>query len=137
MGGKGSGPTRDVNAALRAREAMDLRKLGATYQQIADKCGYADRGAAHHAVQRELGRTIQDSADDLRIIENERLDDLYRAMVARAIKGDEKSTWYVDRCLAIMERRARLWGLDAPTRAEQPVAAPIIREYPQGVAEAV
>lgn len=125
---------RDVNAALRAEQAMQLRKLGATYQQIAQQCGYSGRAAAYTAVQRELGRTLQDSADSLRKIEAERLDDLYRVMVSKALKGDAGC---VDRCLRIMERRASLLGLDVKPDDAAASALPVVREYPSGTTEAV
>lgn len=104
---------RDAAAAQRALQALELRKAGASYEAIARACGYASKGAAYNAVQRELQRTMQEPADDVRQLEIMRLDDLYRAMVPKALKGDRDSTWYVDRCLAIMDRRARLLGLDA------------------------
>lgn len=128
-------PTRDTAAALRAAQALNLRKLGATYEQIAQQVGYSDRGAAHRAVQRELQRTLQEAADDLRTLEAQRLDDLYRAMIPKALKGDG---WSVDRCLRIMERRAALLGLDTKNDASAIAAAQVvIREYPLGVSEAV
>ena len=103
---------KDAAAAQRALQALDLRKAGVSYEQIARACGYASRSGAYQAVQRELQRTMQEPADDVRQLELMRLDDLYRAMVPKALKGDKDSTWYVDRCLAIMDRRARLLGLD-------------------------
>lgn len=90
---------------------MDLRKAGMTYDAIAKQCGYANRNGAYQAIQRELARTLQEPADDLRRLEVERLNDLYRAMAPKALSGD---TWSVDRCLAIMTRRAALMGLDMP-----------------------
>lgn len=105
---------KDAAAAARALQALELRKAGLTYEQIARQCGYAGKGAAYNAVQRELQRTMQEPADDVRTLEVLRLDDLYRAMIPKALKGD---TWSVDRCLKIMERRAMLLGLDAPKDA--------------------
>lgn len=102
---------KDVNAAERALRAMDLRKAGMTYDAIARVVGYANRNGAYQAIQRELARTLQEPADDLRRLEAERLNDLYRAMAPKALQGD---TWSVDRCLKIMERRAALLGLDMP-----------------------
>ena len=115
---------RDVNAAARALQALDLRKAGATYDAIARMCGYKNRASAYQAIQRELQRTMQQPADDLRTLELLRLDDLYRAMAPKALQGD---TWSVDRCLAIMARRAALLGLDA----ERGMAGglPVTRRY--------
>lgn|SRR5690242_2331270 len=101
---------RDAAAAERALQALALRKEGASYEAIARQCGYASRSGAYQAVQRELRRMMQEPAEDVRQLELARLDDLYRAMAPKALKGD---TWSVDRCLKIMERRAMLLGLDA------------------------
>ena len=107
----------DVNAAARVARALELRKAGATYDAIARQCSYGSRAAAYHAVQRELARTLQEPADDLRRLEAERLNDLYRAMAPKALGGD---AYAVDRCLRIMERRAALLGIDAqPTEVQQ------------------
>lgn len=100
---------KDAAAAARALQALELRKAGATYEAIARQCGYASGSGAYRAVQRELHRMMQEPADDVRQLELARLDDLYRAMVPKALKGD---TWSVDRCLKIMERRAALLNLD-------------------------
>ena len=111
MSSKSKPPRRkDAAAAARALQALELRKAGATYEAIARACGYASGSGAYKAVQRELQRCMQEPADDVRRLEIMRLDDLYRAMAPKALKGD---TWSVDRCLKIMERRAQLLGLDA------------------------
>lgn len=127
-------PARDVNAGLRAAQALNLRKLGATYEQIARECGYAHRGTAYAAVQRELQRTLQEPADELRRLEAQRLDDLYRAMIPKALKGDG---WSVDRCLRIMERRAALLGLDYRPDTALAQAQMIVIGVPEAVLEAV
>ena len=127
-------PARDAAAALRAVQALNLRKLGMTYEQIAQQCGYGSRGAAYHAVQRELARTLQEPADELRKLEAQRLDDLYRAMIPKALKGDG---WSVDRCLRIMERRAALLGLDYRPDQAQAQAQMVVIGIPQEVLEAV
>ena len=117
---------KDANAAERARRALELRKAGATYDAIARQVGYANRNGAYQAIQRELQRTLQEPADDLRMLEVERLNDLYRAMAPKALSGD---TWSVDRCLKIMERRAALLGLDAPKPDAAANQQPVMRRY--------
>ena len=54
----------------------------------------------------------------MRRIENERLDQLWGPMYAKALNGDCRA---VDSCLRIMNRRAALYGLDAPQRIRQAV----------------
>jgi hypothetical protein len=101
----------DVNAAVRAGQALNMRKLGYTYDRIAQHCSYRDRGAAFHAVQRELKRTITPVAEDVRTLELARLDELLTVFYAKSMKGDG---WSMDRVLRIMERRSAYLGLDVP-----------------------
>lgn len=105
---------RDANAAARAAKAMQLRILGYGFQQIATECGYSDKASAYNAVKRELARTVQQPADELRTLEADRLDALLRTFLPKALKGD---TWSCDRVLAIMDRRAKLLALDVPADA--------------------
>lgn len=131
--------TRDVNAAARAAAALKLALDGHEWKTVAQLSGYASAGAAWNAVQRELQRTIQPIADEVRQMELARLDALWRIQFAKACDPSNKSSdWAVDRCLAIMERRARYLGLDAKADASAIAAAQVvIREYPLGVSEAV
>lgn len=124
---------KDTAAALRAAQALTYRMSGKSYEVIATLCGYADRSGAYRAIQRELQRTIQEPAEETRTLEVRRLDALYEAMEAKALKGD---TWSVDRCLKIMERRAMLLGLDAP-KVDPASVQPIRREYVGVLLEAV
>jgi hypothetical protein len=108
-----------IAAAERQRKALELRMAGATFQAIADALGYANRSSATDAVTRALRDTVpKELTDELRQIENARLDRLYGPMYARALAGDHLA---VDRCLRIMARRAALNGLDAPVRVRQAV----------------
>lgn len=120
---------RDPNAAGRAIEAMNLAIQGLPYDEVARRAGYGSRGAAFKAVQRELQRTLQHQGDELRAIEIARLDTLLAAMMPKAISGDDDSTWFVDRCLAIAERRAKLCGIDMAANQAAMAATTLIRTY--------
>lgn len=102
-----------IRITERERDALELRKGGMTFERIAEQLGYADRSGAWRAVNAALSATLQEPSDELRRLECERLDALLLAMWPKALEG---STWHVDRCLAVMDRRAKLLGLDAPTR---------------------
>jgi hypothetical protein len=92
---------------------------GATFQAIIDALGYGNRSSATDAVTRALRDTTpKELTDEVRRIENERLDRLWAPMHVKALKGDYLA---VDRCLRIMARRAALNGLDAPIRVRQAV----------------
>ncbi|MGX1483423.1 hypothetical protein RKD45_002499 [Streptomyces griseus] len=127
---------RTIDDAERDAAAARLRARGHTYQQIADELGWTSRGDAHHAVQRALEATVKEAAAEVRAIELDRLDTLYRAALAvlerqhvtvsngrvvslneEPILDDGPVLAAIDRLLKIQERRARLLGLDAPTKA--------------------
>jgi hypothetical protein len=99
----------------RKLQALELRKAAATYQQIADQLGYRSASGAFNAVKAALKATLREPADELRELELARLDAMLLPLWRRVPSGDEKA---VDRVLRIMERRARLLGLDAPRRQE-------------------
>lgn len=98
--------------------ALEMRKAGATYAHIAQVLNITET-AARKAVLRALARLnekVSESAEEVRRLELERLDALLAALWGKAQAGDGAA---IDRVLRIMERRARLLGLDAPERIEQ------------------
>lgn len=96
-----------------AIQALALRKTGATYEQIAHALGYASRDSAWRAIHRVLKAHQVEGVDELRKIEDMRLDEMLFAIYKIAKAGDLGA---IDRILRIAERRARLWGLDAPVQ---------------------
>lgn len=111
--------TQKVLDQEREARVLHLRKAALTFDQIADQLGYADASGAKRAYDRAMQATIQQPADELRVLEDERLDTLLRAVWPSAISG---KGWAVQRALQIMERRAKLLGLDAPSRAHVTVS---------------
>lgn len=105
-----------ISAVERQRQALELRKRGMSYSDIAAAIGYKSPSGAHQAVAHALKKTLREEADGLREMEAERLDALLDAVWDKAMRGNKDA---VDRVLRIMERRARLLGLDAqgPTAA--------------------
>jgi hypothetical protein len=112
---------RRIEATERQRQALELRKAGATYDDIAARVGYSGRTAAYHGIMSALAKMLQEPAEELRTLEVERLDSLLLSVWPRALGGDLKA---VETTLRIMERRARLIGLDLQPAltAEQPGA---------------
>ena len=113
------------NAAVPSPELVDkevkvleLRRAGLTWQRIAEETGYADHTGAYAAYKRAIKRTMQQPADELREQEVDRIDRLQLALWPKAMKGDERS---ISTIVRLMERRAKLLGLDAPTRIQQDV----------------
>lgn len=106
---------RRVKAHTRQLQALELRKAGLTYARIAEICGYASKIGAHKAVQAAIRSTLREVAEDVRSLEIDRLDALMTGVYPQAIKGNQGA---IDRVLRIMERRAKLLGLDAPVQQE-------------------
>ncbi len=105
-----------VKATDRKRQALELRRAGFGFVAIAEKLGYRSVSGAYGAVMRGLKETLREPADDLRKMELERLD---RAQVAIWQAVQRGNTAAIDRLIRIMERRAKLLGLDAPLRYER------------------
>jgi len=108
-----------VLAKDREREALDLRKAGATYLQISERIGITTEGA-----RRCVGRALSsltgvcaEKASELRVIEAERLDVMTLGLWDKARRGDIAA---VSACLRIMDRRARLLGLDVQPDDDNP-----------------
>jgi hypothetical protein len=99
--------------AERERDALELRKSGASFDVIAREIGYAGRDGAWRAVSGALRETLQQPADELRRLESERLDALLAAVWPAAMEGKR---YAIECCLRIMDRRARLLGLDEPVK---------------------
>src|SRR3990172_2959972 len=104
------------NAVTQARrvQALDLRLAGASYRQIALALGVGVK-TAWLDVNRALREYLSEPSDQVRAAEVARLDRLFLAHWPKAISGDHQATYTV---LAIMDRRARLLGLDAPKRVD-------------------
>lgn len=99
-------------------QALELRKAGASYDQIARQLGYTNKGAAHKAVTRALKATLATmtlDADEYRQLAAERLDAMLLGVWQAATRGDPQA---ISAVLRIEERRASMLGLDAPKRTE-------------------
>lgn len=111
MGRKHQGCTSDarrVAAAERRARVLALRKTGATYRDIALAEGMSP-GGAFKAVQQAIRDIPKEAAEEMRAIEEQRLDNMHTAIWERALRGDAQA---IDTVLRIMQARARLFGLN-------------------------
>lgn len=99
---------------------LELRRAGMTYDQIAERIGYKSAAAVYTLVKDALDKSMQEPIEDVRRLEIDRLDRLELAVWPKAMNGDLGAA---DRILKIAERRARLLGLDAPSKQEVEVTA--------------
>jgi hypothetical protein len=124
-----------ARVATRRKEAFALYIAGLSFETITNQLGYGDPGAARQDVRETLKilRVQQyDDMDEIRTAELARLDkllatamDVLDAEHVRPHGTGEDLVEYRDdlprlaaakTILAIMERRAKLTGIDAPTR---------------------
>lgn len=105
----------NVEVTDKERQALELRKAGATLDQIAKQLGYADPSGVHRAITRALEKIPVQAVADYRAIQNERLERLLLAVWQISLAGDLKA---VDRALRILDQQARLLGLNVPAKSE-------------------
>lgn len=144
-GGKGS--AKKVSLTHRRMLAMELRKAGLSYREIAStlkkRPGISDKyneSQAHKDVKYGLERTVEltrQAAQEVRRLELERLNDLHRVLWGQVVvaeaEGRAPDLRAVDRLLRVQERRARLRGLDEPLR----LTIDDIEAYARRVAEVI
>jgi hypothetical protein len=98
------------------RQVLELRRAGATYDDIARTVGYADPSGAYTAFRRALKRTLLDAgSEEIREAELDRLDRMQRALWNKVTTGDVNA---INTVLRIMHRRAQYLGLDSPIKQE-------------------
>jgi hypothetical protein len=134
---------RTVAQIQKDAQAVDLRRRNLTYRQIAAQMGFRSVASAHEAVARGLADMLLEPANELRQMEAERLDEMARSAwrvlyekhvhVTAAGKiavnpedgkpliDDGVVLKAIDSLLKISERRAKLLGLDQPTRVRAEV----------------
>jgi hypothetical protein len=102
-----------IDRVDRQRRALTLRQSGASLDEIARTLGYRHRSSAYRLIERALAETLAEGVAALRGLELERLDRMQLGLWPKASSGDVKAVGAV---LKIMQRRAKLLGLDAPTK---------------------
>lgn len=117
MARKDANPGNTEQIAERRVKAFDLRKKGKNYREIAKELSVSPATIVLDvkAVMKELQKDQLREAADYKALELDRLETLQAVMWNDAENGDQGA---VDRVLRIMERRAKLLGLDAPTKTE-------------------
>lgn len=107
-----------LTAKERKQTAVTLRKSGATFATIGAALGVSEQQAHRYvtAALRDLAEKTSETAQELRTLEAQRLDAMLAGLWGKATKGDPQS---VTAALRIMERRAKLFGLDTQEAQEQ------------------
>ena len=115
MAGKAR-PSRITPSVIeREAEVLKLRRGGLTFDLIAKELGFKHASGAHKAYVNACKRIIVSDVQEIRAVEIERLDIAQSSIWGRVLRGEIPA---IQTLIRIMERRARLLGLDAPTKAQ-------------------
>jgi len=116
-----------VGKTTRKHSGMTVAERIAQEDAVLDlkRDGYSDRvigeslGINHATVQNRLAaalsRSVSLKADEYRTVITERLEAMYTRLVPEIIQGDVRS---INSALGIMDRLAKIHGLDAPVQHE-------------------
>jgi len=103
------------------RQVVQYRQGGATFDAIAKKLGYADESGARLAFKRAMERMRDDALNnEMRELHRQRLEVALTAIWPDVVKGDLEA---IKVMLKILERDAKLYGIDAPVKTEVEVTS--------------
>lgn len=136
---------KDLSNLERDAEAMRLRARCRTWSSIADTLGYSNAGHAQQAVKKHAESIIRPAAEDYRREMDNQLDEMQHAAIEvlerrhytisngapvyigttedePPLEDDGPVLQAIATILKVQERRAKLWGLDAPTKVQAEVS---------------
>ena len=108
----GSKDQRKYEVAKRRATALELRISGMSYRAIADALSCAD-STAYELVQSALREIPAQNVEILRTEHDAMIRMLILKLKPRIDKGEPRA---IEVATKLLERLAKLWGLDAPTR---------------------
>lgn len=122
---------KDRELALQARrtKAVSMALAGLSDEQVGRELGISTSGA-RELIARTLEDTRNYQVDQMRQVENARLDRAQAAIWSEVLKGDLKA---INAFIRISERRSRMNGLDAPSKIQMSVS--VKAEMHQALAE--
>ena len=104
-----------IAAKEKRARTLELRKAGITYQEISDALGIPLSSVGRYVQQgiAEWQKQTEQDAGEIVALEIARIDRMLRGLWNRAKAGDDAA---VDRVIKLMDRRAKLLGLDKPAK---------------------
>lgn len=123
---------RDV--AVREREArvIQWRTQGMKWDDVAAREGYANAGGAYKAFIRGMRRIPAQAIDEHRRLQLEVIDAGVSALWPAYTQG---KGYAIEKMMMLMDRKARLLGMDAPTRHQVTVSDQMTAEIEALAAE--
>jgi hypothetical protein len=109
-----------LGSFARGYEALIRRaKFNQDWVQIAEEMGFPSPAAAYRMAQRARQKLAVESKDDLRFRQRMRLDELYDSLQPAIKRRDKNTPRAVEVAVKVMEREARLEGLDLEGATQQ------------------
>lgn len=108
-------PTPSAELIEKELRVVELRRAGHTWEEIANRTGYANPSAAFNAFQQAIRRVLREPVEEALELELQRLDKFLNSLWPAIEAGDPAA---IDRGLKIMDRRAKYLGMDAPTKQQ-------------------
>ena len=120
------------------RQVLAYRQGGATFDQIAQRLGYSNESGARAAFRRAMERIKDDAINsEMRELHRQRLEIALKAIWPQVIQGDFEA---IKLMLKILERDAKLYGIDAPIKTEVEVTSydgDLLRQRTREIVQAV
>ena len=110
----------------RRRRALELRMRGQTLSDIASEVGYASASGAYKAVRAALQAEALATVGEVRRLHTARLEQALEAIWDAVCRGELQA---IDRMLRVLDREAKLLGLDQPTQPDEPPEALPVKAY--------
>lgn len=112
MGKDNSTSGQQIAAAERRIKVLELRKGGASYRAIATHLKQQGVACSHETVRKDLYESLKNlsekeivAAEELRLLELQRIDELWLAYWSKGLRGDIASTWVL---IGLSKRRSEL-----------------------------
>jgi len=103
-----------LEMAMRRKQAMQYRMMGLSYDQIGEKLNI-NHQTAWNWIDKELKAINIEEAKEVKKLELGRLDAMFIPIYGNAMRGDLQA---LNGVMQIMNRRAKLLGIDAPVKTE-------------------
>lgn len=105
-----------IQARERQAQALELKKAGATYEEIAKALGYTHRSSARAAVKAAIDRIGLEPAKDVVVMDLMRLDEMQKRLTAAMRAGDLAA---IPMLMNVMRERRSLVGWTPDSWAEE------------------
>ena len=97
----------------RRLKAMEMRRRGHHWEEVARECGYASARSAAQSVHKLAKKTVLEAVGDYRNMQIDRCHEMLVGLTDKARAGDERA---IDTALRVMERLDKYVGTEVSTQ---------------------